>query len=143
MRLWTLHPKYLDRQGLTAVWREGLLAQAVLAGKTRGYKNHPQLDRFKAKWNALSFMAAYLAGIAAEAEARGYSFDARKIGRARSRSKIKVTTGQVEYECAHLLGKLRRRDPKRAKSFSAQKKITLHPLFVRTPGPVEPWERPR
>jgi hypothetical protein len=29
---------------LVAVWREGLLAQAVLQGKTNGYKNHPQLD---------------------------------------------------------------------------------------------------
>ena len=47
MRLWTLHPKYLDRQGLVAVWREGLLAQAVLHSNTKGYKNHPQLDRFR------------------------------------------------------------------------------------------------
>ncbi len=47
MRLWSLHPKYLDRQGLLAVWREGLLAQKVLQGKTKGYKNHPQLKRFQ------------------------------------------------------------------------------------------------
>jgi len=25
MRLWTLHPKYLDARGLVALWREGLL----------------------------------------------------------------------------------------------------------------------
>ena len=37
MRLWTLHPKYLDPQGLVALWREALLARAVLQGKTRGY----------------------------------------------------------------------------------------------------------
>jgi len=30
MRLWTIHPKYLDRQGLLALWREALLAQKVL-----------------------------------------------------------------------------------------------------------------
>lgn len=30
MRLWSLHPSYLDRAGLLAVWREGLLAQSVL-----------------------------------------------------------------------------------------------------------------
>jgi hypothetical protein len=34
MRLWSLHPKHLDRQGLLAVWREGLLAQEVLRGET-------------------------------------------------------------------------------------------------------------
>ena len=27
MRLWTLHPKYLDAKGLVALWREALLAQ--------------------------------------------------------------------------------------------------------------------
>lgn len=30
MRLWSIHQSYLDRQGLLAVWREGLLAQGVL-----------------------------------------------------------------------------------------------------------------
>ena len=35
MRLWSLHPRYLDRQGLTALWREGLLARAVHALKAR------------------------------------------------------------------------------------------------------------
>ncbi|MEN6399799.1 MAG: pyrimidine dimer DNA glycosylase/endonuclease V, partial [Rectinema sp.] len=29
MRLWTLHPQYLDQKGLTAAWREGLLAKKV------------------------------------------------------------------------------------------------------------------
>lgn len=38
MRLWTLHPKYLDPKGLVALWRETLLAQRVLAGRTRGYR---------------------------------------------------------------------------------------------------------
>ncbi|HEU5178767.1 MAG TPA: pyrimidine dimer DNA glycosylase/endonuclease V, partial [Burkholderiales bacterium] len=32
MRLWSLHPKYLDARGLVALWREALLAQAVLRG---------------------------------------------------------------------------------------------------------------
>jgi len=31
MRLWSLHPRYLDAKGLVALWREGLLAQKVLA----------------------------------------------------------------------------------------------------------------
>jgi hypothetical protein len=47
MRLWSLHLKYLDRIGLIACWREGLLAKAVLEGKTKGYTHHPQLIRFQ------------------------------------------------------------------------------------------------
>ena len=47
MRIWSLHPRYLDAKGLVAVWRETLLAKHVLEGKTKGYKNHPQLNRFR------------------------------------------------------------------------------------------------
>ena len=46
MRLWSVHPRYLDTAGLTACWREALLAQKVLTGATRGYRRHPQLERF-------------------------------------------------------------------------------------------------
>ena len=56
MRLWSVHPKYLDSKGLVALWREALLAKQVLEGGTKGYRNHPQLDRFKKsgetnRWN--------------------------------------------------------------------------------------------
>ena len=37
MRLWTIHPRYLDSRGLVALWRESLLARAVLRSQTRGY----------------------------------------------------------------------------------------------------------
>ena len=63
MRLWSLHPKYLDTKGLLALWREGLLAQKVLAGKTKGYKNHPQLDRFKAHGSPRKAIGRYLLDI--------------------------------------------------------------------------------
>lgn len=46
MRLWSIAPSYLDRQGLLALWREGLLAKKVLEQKTKGYRQHPQLLRF-------------------------------------------------------------------------------------------------
>lgn len=46
MRIWSVHPSLLDAKGLVACWRETLLAQKVLQGLTKGYKNHPQLDRF-------------------------------------------------------------------------------------------------
>src|SRR5690625_2031239 len=79
MRLWTLHPKYLDRQGLLALWREALLAQQVLQGQTRGYRDHPQLLRFRSQSQPLAALAAYLLEVHAEAVRRGYSFNANKI----------------------------------------------------------------
>ena len=47
MRLWSIHPRSLDARGLVALWREGLLARKVLRGRTRGYRHHPQLQRFR------------------------------------------------------------------------------------------------
>ena len=58
MRIWSVHPQYLDRQGLTAGWREGLLAQKVLTGTTKGYRNHPQLRRFRAAGDGAAMDAA-------------------------------------------------------------------------------------
>ena len=80
MRLWTISFKYLDAKGLVALWREALLAKNVLAGLTKGYKNHPQLDRFYAHENACEAINAYLAGVYEEACTRGYKFDAAKVG---------------------------------------------------------------
>jgi len=70
MRIWSLHPKYLDTKGLVALWRETLLAQHVLEGKTKGYKNHPQLDRFKRSKKPIEVINQYLAGVYAEALTR-------------------------------------------------------------------------
>ena len=97
MRLWSLAPKYLDRQGLVAVWREGLLAKKVLAGKTKGYKNHPHLDRFKEQTRPQDYINAYLREIYQEALSRGYSFNKAKISPLKKKLKnIKVSTGQIE-----------------------------------------------
>src|SRR5262245_66557649 len=106
MRLWSLHPRYLDAQGLVALWREALLARAVLRGKTRGYRHHPQLARFRAHVSPRLAISAYLAAIHAEAEARGYEFDRRKVGVVRSVPVIPVTRGQLDHEWAHLRKKL-------------------------------------
>ena len=87
MRLWTLHPRHLDAAGLVALWREALLAQAVLLGRTRGYTRHPQLQRFRAAADPVASIGAYLRVVADEATSRGYAFDATRIvesGRLRS-----------------------------------------------------------
>ena len=80
MRIWSLHPSLLDRRALVACWRETLLAQKVLRGPTRGYTNHPQLIRFRAHPQPLEAVAAYLSGLADEADTRGYSFNRALIG---------------------------------------------------------------
>ncbi len=141
MRIWSLHPKYLDAPGLTALWREALLARAVLRGLTRGYRHHPQLDRFKAQAAPRSAINAYLAAVHAESERRGYSFDPRKLGPIRSRSSIPVASGQLMHEWEHLLDKLRARSPSSYRQWRDVASPEVHPLFGVVPGPVEPWER--
>src|SRR5512144_979866 len=106
MRLWSLHPRYLDPKGLVALWREGLLAQAVLRGRTRGYRHHPQLARFLASPSPRRHIAAYLRQVHAEASRRGYRFDAAKIGRGGRVAPLPVTRGQLDYEWRHLARKL-------------------------------------
>ncbi|SHL71863.1 pyrimidine dimer DNA glycosylase/endonuclease V [Rhodanobacter sp. OK091] len=141
MRLWSLHPKYLDTQGLVALWREGLLARAVLRGNTHGYKHHPQLDRFAAHAQPRLAINAYLAGVYAEAKARGYSFDRTKIGPVKVVEPIVVTTGQIHHEWQHLLAKLAVRSPAQFEQWRLLKRPMCHPLLRQSAGPVASWER--
>lgn len=140
MRLWSLHPSYVDRQGLLALWREGLLAQNVLLGKTKGYKNHPQLIRFKALPEPASAIATYLHAVVDEAEARGYRFQRDKIIHPRGSEQIDITDGQLAYEFQHLLNKLKVRDPERFERFQSVSDIRLHPMCVAIVGGVADWE---
>ena len=141
MRLWSLHPKYLDPQGLVALWRESLLAQAVLRGETRGYRNHPQLDRFRNAPFPLDAISCYLWGIHEEAEKRGYAFDAKKIAPRRNVKTLSVTKGQLDYERGHLLSKLRTRSPDIFLKWENMGAIETHPIFEVVEGDIEPWER--
>ncbi|MGA2242712.1 MAG: pyrimidine dimer DNA glycosylase/endonuclease V [Verrucomicrobiota bacterium] len=143
MRLWTLHPKYLDARGLVALWREALLAQKVLRGATRGYRHHPQLRRFSGHPNPSAALASYLAAVHEEAVQRGYKFDAAKIGVWRFRGKLKETRGQLLYEWQHLKWKLKRRDVKRYRDLLPVKIPAPHPLFGIVPGKVRNWEKVR
>jgi len=140
MRLWTLHPKYLDARGLVAAWREGLLAQAVLAGATRGYTAHPQLLRFRRAAAPVTAIAGYLDAIHREARRRGYAFDRGKIGRAPTSRRIPVTAGQLRYEWRHLKAKLQKRDAEWLEGLGRVVQPDAHPLFRIIPGPVEEWE---
>jgi len=141
MRLWSLHPKYLDPQGLVALWRETLLAQAVLRGETHGYRAHPQLDRFKNCSAPLAAMSLYLKSIYAQAQARGYSFDEKKIRPTRKKVMLSVTSGQLDYEWSHLMAKLKLRNPAYYQKWCDIEEPEPHPLFIVCAGEVEPWER--
>lgn len=140
MRLWSLHPRYLDARGLVACWRETLLAQKVLAGGTKGYRHHPQLQRFQATADPLAAVATYLRALAAEAEARGYHFDASKINPGVWAEPLTVTTGQMAHEWQHLLAKLAHRAPAQYEALHTLATPDPHPLFVIVPGPIAPWE---
>lgn len=141
MRLWTLHPRYLDPAGLVALWREALLAQKVLAGATRGYRHHPQLERFRAHARPSAAIATYLWHIADEAKRRGYRFDDAKILHARTRIRLEATTGQLAFEWKHLAGKLRKRAPPLAAQHAGVREPLAHPMFRIVQGPVAAWER--
>jgi len=141
MRLWSLHPRYLDAKGLVALWREGLLAQVVLAGLTRGYRNHPQLDRFRGHRDPAAAIAVYLGHIADEAKVRGYNFDRSKLPRKKTSIRLTVSDGQLTLEWQHLLAKLRDRDSVRHACHASIATPDPHPFFVIVPGPIAAWER--
>lgn len=141
MRLWTLHPKYLDAKGLVALWREALLAQAVLRGRTSGYGRHPQLLRFRRSGSPVRHIAEYLHAVRAEAARRGYAFDAGRIARGGAVEPIPATSGQLDYERIRLLAKLKHRDPARFAALAKVRRATPHPSFRIVPGDVEDWEK--
>jgi len=141
VRLWVLHPRHLDARGLVALWREGLLAQAVLKRETRGYRNHPQLLRFREQSEPIAFIAEYLRAVHAESIERGYRFDAARIAPASTSGRITVPQGQVEFEWRHLLEKLEARSPLWHARQARERVPGIHPLFHVEPGGMARWER--
>lgn len=143
MRLWSLHPKYLDRIGLVALWREGLLARKVLEGKTKGYKKHPQLERFSNYPDKIKAIDSYLFQVYKEALARNYSFDLSKIQDFKEGLKIPISFGQIQYEFSHLQKKLKDRDGKKYLLNKNQPEILANEIFTINKGKLDPesWEK--
>lgn len=145
MRLWSIHPSYLDTTGLVACWREGLLAQKVLAGQTNGYKDHPQLIRFRAPSGEESGSAIgrYLFFIYQEACRRGLHFDMYKIQDTNHPHIMSITQGQLVYEIKHLAGKLmvRSQDYWSRQMRPSWSDPLPHPMFYPVPGEIESWEK--
>ncbi len=141
MRIWTIHPMYLDSKGLVALWRETLLAKNVLKGLTKGYTNHPQLVRFKNAEEPIKAINTYLYYIYLESLKRNYSFDKSKFKEIDKDIKIEVSIGQINYEFKHLLKKLENRDKESYKKLKNIKNIETHPIFIIKKGGVEKWEK--
>jgi hypothetical protein len=141
MRLWSIHPKYLDTKGLLALWREALLAKKVLKGKTKGYKSHPQLGRFKQQKNPVASINSFLLNVYDESCRREFCFNKSKVGKPVSRSKISVTKGQLRFEIGHLKQKLAKRDRKKYAEISKIKNPETNPIFHAVKGKKENWEK--
>jgi hypothetical protein len=117
------------------------MAKAVLNGQTRGYKHHPQLQRFKKHSEPQAAINAYLWEVYKEAERRGYRFNVSKLETACDRAKIPVTDEQLQYEWAHLQKKLSTRDEKQYQKNASVIEIMPHPSIELVPGTIETWER--
>lgn len=140
MRLWTLHPKYLDTKGLLALWREALLAQKVISGQTVGFRHHPQLRRFKAHSDPTAAIATYLQAVYREAVSRGYNFSREKINADEQPLRMESTQGQLLYEWEHLKQKLKQRDAGKYEAAAAVVEPEAHPMFDIVAGGIESWE---
>lgn len=140
MRLWSIHPKYLDSKWLVACWREGLLAKNVLLWNTKWYKNHPQLNRFKASFDQIKSIDAFLYQIYLEAKSRGYNFTLSKINKIDLAWIISVTKWQLDYEFSHLLSKLELRDNCKYRELLKEKNIESNSIFKIIDWEIEKWE---
>ncbi len=143
MRIWSFHPKYLDSKGLVALWRETLLAKKVLEGNTKGYVNHPQLNRFKAAKKPIESINFYLESVWMEAKKRQYNFNESKFERIHDVDKIQLTTGQLNFEIEHLQKKLAIRDSKKYMENNEVVCFDIHPLFELIDGEIASWEKIR
>ena len=143
MGLWSIDLGWLDSIGIVALWRESLLARAVLEGKTNGYVNHPQLYRFKSSEKPLAAIETYLYYVFEESLKRGFNFDNEKIRNSLidKNIKISVSQGQLDYELKLLKLKLKQRSQEYYKNISTINKGNLNSMFASHPGSIEVWER--
>jgi hypothetical protein len=142
MRIWSIHPQYLDWMGLGAQWREGLLAQKVLQGETKGWRNHPQLDRFKEHPQPIEAIGFYLKEIHNEAISRKYNYNFSKILEpSESIQRIELNQGQIIYEFEILQNRLKDRTPKKYQENLGVSEVIPHPLFILREGTPEFWEK--
>ena len=127
-----------------ALWRETLLAQVVLMGKTKGWKNHPQLTGFREHPHPIKAVGYFLKEVYFEARRRGYNYNYGKIIEPVEETKlIDVSEGQLRYEFEILMKRLKERTPEKYWSNESLKikEPEPHPLFNVIKGPPAEWEK--
>lgn len=117
------------------------MARKVLLGKTKGYRFHPQLQRFKESSEPLLHIDHYLSHVYQEALKRGYRFDAGKIVFSPLKKKLVVSRGQLEYEFQHLMNKLKIRDRDKFLELKKINKLSASPFFRVVKGKLADWEK--
>lgn len=137
MRLWTIHPEYLDNKQLSTLWRDTLLAKNVLSGLTKHHKSDSQLNRFQNHPIPRKAINFYLSIIWEESQNRNMPFDESKFSKTSLKEKefIEVNTGQVSFEFKRL------KQEQKNDIIQIPAKIKIHPLFKSVNGPVEVWEK--
>ncbi|MDW5563812.1 MAG: pyrimidine dimer DNA glycosylase/endonuclease V [Methanomassiliicoccus sp.] len=143
MRLWSIHPRYLDPPGLGGLWREALLAQGVVAGRTLAYRNHPQTRRLLEQPDPWGAIHDYLIGVWDEAHRRGYAYQRSRILPHAGDHPMEVPRGQFEYEAALLRLKLEARSPRYLAGLPRPGDALPHPSIRMVEGGIAWWERPR
>lgn len=130
MCLWSIHPKYLDKLGLIALWREGLLAQKALSVPSTQYIRHSELERFKNNENPLKAIGSYLCYVAAEGAKRGYNFTHERIVYPNFDDYlIIINDDTLNLEVKNLKNKLKLRDKTKFKELTEMSKIESNPAF--------------
>ncbi|MDT7896190.1 MAG: pyrimidine dimer DNA glycosylase/endonuclease V [Desulfurococcales archaeon] len=143
MRLWSIDPEYIDPIGLVALWRESILALKVIKGHTKGYRNHPQLYRFRVSRDPIRAINTYIYYIWLEGIRRGYRFGNDKFDAALvdPSIRISISDSQVRYEVLHLLKKVYIRSRRWLDRIASNSCFKPHPIFRVVPGDIEPWEK--
>ena len=144
MRIWSLHPQYLDQKGLGGQWEEGIIAQNTLFFQEGKYLNYPVLHRVKAHQEPVAWIGMYLNEILKEANVnRGYNYNDQLIKQLKPTLPMPVTRGQLYYEWTLLQGRLQKRDPVKMSLNDGVdiNNIKANPMFYVIDGDIEDWER--
>lgn len=148
MRIWSFHPKYLDKQGLSRAINEGIAGNKALRKTGEGYppswEKHSQLERFKTTAIPGIYSQLYLDRLfmikynswMLETNQEPFFDDIEN-----PYPKLKVTIGQLKYEWQRYLKKISKRSPKLYEELKSIELPEPHPLFNIIDGDVESWEK--
>lgn len=154
MRLWTIHPKYLDGKRLTSQWKEGIqmmhiwkeIGENPEPAKRLGYVSHPQVRRLSNLLVADSGLISlllhqHLTAVHEESVQRSYSFNKKLIDDlapdCKNAPKVYVTMGQVAYEFALMATK----NNEWSQKVAIDPYMLCNPIFQVVSGSIESWEK--